>query len=104
MGNPGTNPIILLYRGFGFLSPIIADDWSNRYEEKPFTSSVYRFIQKPAVERGGGGRSNVSPRTTTHFPSRSLDISFTDVVTVILLLDGSFMGQTSDGSRSAKFW
>ncbi len=31
-------------------------------EEKPFTSSLnIQYIQKPTVERGGGGRNNAFP-------------------------------------------
>jgi hypothetical protein len=43
-------------------------------EEKPFTSSL-----------------NICPETATLFPSQSVDISFKDYVTVILLLGVSFM-------------
>ncbi len=34
-------------------------------QEKPFTSSLNTYVQKPAVKRGGGGRSNAIPLTNT---------------------------------------
>ncbi len=60
-------------------------------EEKMFTSSL-NICQDAFYNRDGG--SNVSPLTTILFelfPSWSLDISFKDDVTVILLLAVSFM-------------
>jgi hypothetical protein len=56
-------------------------------EEKPFKSSLVT-IQKPAV-KGWGGESNTSPSSNL-FPSWSVNISFKDDVTVILLL-GCFL-------------
>jgi hypothetical protein len=62
-------------------------------EGKPFTSSLNICPEKPALERGGGGRSNASP--LFHHPvSLSVDISLRDDVSVILLLGVFFMYST----------
>ncbi len=50
------------------------------------------LVQKPAVERGGGRRSNAwSPLGTILLPSGSVDISYKDDVAVNLFLSDSFM-------------
>ncbi len=72
-------------------------------KEKPFTSSLNGYpeaysiaYRQYTVERGGGGRSNATPPAPPP-PSPpsyfwSVEISFKDDITIILLLGVSFMG------------
>jgi hypothetical protein len=61
-------------------------------EEKPFTLSLKTWSQKSEVERRGGGRSNSSRFHNTLIFSWSMEISFKDDVTVVILLGVSFTG------------
>jgi len=60
-----------------------------------FTSSL--TVQKPAVERGGRGGAVIThpalPSPPPYFPADPWIVHFKDDVTVILLLDVSFMQQ-----------
>jgi hypothetical protein len=60
-------------------------------EKNPFTLSLKICPEACWGKRWGRGGSNVSPVIPTIFDSRSVDISFKDDVTVILLLGVSSM-------------
>ncbi len=53
--------------------------------EIPFTSSL-NMCPEACWRKGRGGRSNAFPLTPTLFPSRSVDFSYKDDGTSILLL------------------
>ncbi len=60
-------------------------------EGKPYTSSL-NFCPEACCRKGWvWAEKHTHPLTTTLFPSWSMDISFKDVVTFILLLDDSFI-------------
>ncbi len=64
-------------------------------EEKPFRSSVNIYPEDCCREGVGAGGVTPLPLITTLIPSCSVDISFKDDVTVILLLAVSFMVASS---------
>ncbi len=79
----------------------VAVTWSMQLsvvEEKPFTSSVNMRSEAPWRQ----GRGRKEEPLTILFPSWSVDMTFKDDVTVILLLSVFFMGWESSGLISSR--